>query len=71
MLDNLRMSDVIAQRIGDLILAGEISSGTQLRQEELAARLEVSRIPVRRRCFSWKITGWRYSLIRGECMRLT
>ena len=42
-----RLSEAIAFQIAELILSGQIESGTKLRQEELAKMLEVSRIPVR------------------------
>ena len=46
-MSGARLSEAIAYQIAELILSGEIESETKLRQEELAATLQVSRIPVR------------------------
>ena len=46
-MSGARLSEEIAYQIAELILSGEIESETKLRQEELAATLQVSRIPVR------------------------
>jgi len=42
-----RTADVVARRIGQAILAGEIAPGTRLREETLAKQFSVSRTPVR------------------------
>lgn len=46
-MSGARLSEAIAYQIAELILSGEIENETKLRQEELAATLQVSRIPVR------------------------
>lgn len=46
-MSGARLSEAIAYQIAELILSGEIESETKLRQEDLAATLQVSRIPVR------------------------
>lgn len=46
-MNGARLSEAIAYQIAELILSGEIENETKLRQEELAATLQVSRIPVR------------------------
>ena len=50
-----RLSEAIAFQIAELILSGQIESGTKLRQEELAKMLDVSRIPVRE---AFQILDW-------------
>jgi DNA-binding GntR family transcriptional regulator len=42
-----RTADVVARRIGQAILSGEIAPGTRLREETLAKQFSVSRTPVR------------------------
>jgi DNA-binding GntR family transcriptional regulator len=42
-----RTADVVARRIGQAILGGEIPPGTRLREETLAKQFQVSRTPVR------------------------
>jgi DNA-binding GntR family transcriptional regulator len=42
-----RTADVVARRIGQAILSGEIPPGTRLREETLAQQFLVSRTPVR------------------------
>lgn len=42
-----RTADVVARRIGQAILSGQIAPGTRLREETLAKQFSVSRTPVR------------------------
>ena len=42
-----RTADVVARRLAQAILSGEIAPGTRLREENLAATFSVSRTPVR------------------------
>jgi DNA-binding GntR family transcriptional regulator len=42
-----RTADVVARRLGQAILSGEIAPGTRLREETLAKQFSVSRTPVR------------------------
>jgi DNA-binding GntR family transcriptional regulator len=42
-----RTADVVARRLGQAILSGELAPGTRLREETLARNFSVSRTPVR------------------------
>ncbi|MGH3204147.1 MAG: GntR family transcriptional regulator, partial [Streptosporangiaceae bacterium] len=42
-----RTSDVVARRLGQAILSGDLPPGTRLREENLAKSFSVSRTPVR------------------------
>lgn len=45
--DQALLSQQVTNRIRNLILSGELAPGSRIRQEELAARVGTSRIPVR------------------------
>jgi len=50
--------ELIAEHIKDLIFTGELRPGDRVPQEEIAARLGVSRIPVREALISLQHDGW-------------
>lgn len=56
-LKHRTLSSAIADRLRQSILSGEVVSGTQLRQDALAAAYEVSRIPVREALFQLEAEG--------------
>ncbi|MCG8927399.1 GntR family transcriptional regulator [Lentzea sp. CC55] len=41
-----------------MIVSGDLLPGQQIRQEQMAAVLGVSRLPVRKACGSWLPTVW-------------
>ena len=52
-----RTADVVARRLAQAILSGEIAPGTRLREENLAATFSVSRTPVREALIGLSASG--------------
>jgi DNA-binding GntR family transcriptional regulator len=52
-----RTADVVARRLAQAILSGEIAPGTRLREENLASTFSVSRTPVREALIVLSATG--------------
>jgi DNA-binding GntR family transcriptional regulator len=52
-----RTADVVARRLAQAILSGEIAPGTRLREENLASMFSVSRTPVREALIVLSSTG--------------
>ena len=52
-----RTADVIARRLGQAILGGQIAPGTHLREETLAKEFSVSRTPVREALIALSASG--------------
>ncbi len=52
-----RTADVVARRLGQAILSGEIAPGTRLREETLAKQFLVSRTPVREALIALSASG--------------
>jgi len=52
-----RTADVVARRLAQAILGGEIAPGTRLREEDLARTFSVSRTPVREALIVLSATG--------------
>ena len=52
-----RTADVVARRLGQAILSGEIAPGTRLREETLAKQFLVSRTPVREALIALAASG--------------
>jgi DNA-binding GntR family transcriptional regulator len=59
-------ADQVAVHIRRLIISGEVTKGERLRQDEIAAELGVSRIPVREAIITLDREGWvRFEANRG------